>query len=96
MKHCLWLWAMMLSTGSLAMTSLSALLQRREGGKGEVDKLIGGKGNDILVLGSDIVDLYDNNDKSSGTNDFTNILDLSIENDRLRLSAQKAIFFKQR
>ena len=63
------------------------------GGKGELDKLIGGKGDDIFVLVSDIGVLCDNNEKSSGKNDFAKILDFNIENDRLRLYGVESNYF---
>ena len=63
------------------------------GGKGEVDKLIGGKGNDTFVLASEFGVLYDNNSKSPGNKDFARIMDFNAEEDLLRLYGEKRNYF---
>jgi hypothetical protein len=62
-------------------------------GSGTIDRLTGGGGNDVFVLGDSRGHFYDNrNDASAGTADYAVITDFS-EGDRVQL-AQGSYFLR--
>ena len=55
------------------------------GGRKEKDTLIGGKGEDLFILGSDSGILYDDGKKKSGKKDFALLKDFDPNSDSLQL-----------
>jgi hypothetical protein len=64
------------------------------GGRGEVDQLTGGTGEDIFVIGTEGGVLYDNGNKgNSGAKDYALVKDFTVDQDRLQLHGQESEYF---
>jgi len=72
--------------GGLGNDTLTGCLNALDGGRGEIDRMTGGAGADVFVLGSAIGAFYDDGRASSqGTSDYALIEDFTVGTDRLQL-----------